>query len=758
MRMSAAVKNVFAIGLSGLLMVAQTPAPQVPAGQPPAAAQPRPGQPAATPAPAAQVPAAQVPAAQVPAAQVPATQAPQPASPAIGGLNLPDAPLLQVIDILARELKINYILDAKVKGGSVTINTYGEIRAADVRPILETILRMNGLAMVQVGNFFRIVQAADAPRLPISPQVNMNKFSDDEQLILNLVFLKYMTAPEMEGILKPFVGESAIIVPYLPANLLMIEDNSRNMKRTMEMIAIFDSDQFAGQRVQLFQTKNSRPSDLVKELETVFKAFALSEKASAVRFLPLDRINTLLAVAANPGVFKEVGAWVSKLDVPTVAPSGGVDNFVYKLKYGRAENIGNVISQLYGGRGNTTSGAYSTAGGRYQNSGFNPNSGGGGTFGGGGGTNLPFNGGLASQAAPLPASPLQGSFSAGITPQTGGTGATGTTPAAGATGTQPAGAPDLTGQFLGLNNGTSSFGGLPRIISNPFDNTLLVQATPQQWAQIQKLLDQLDVPPRQVLIDARIYEVDLTGAFEAGVSYYLQQKGDTSVATTRQLLGAATMAGINTTAGLLVGQSRQLLAVLQASDMTKRAHVVSAPSVIATDSIPASINVGQTVPTLSAQAVGNITNGGTSQFTQSITNQSTGVALNILARVNASGVVTMVIDQSVSAPVTNTTSGIDSPSFSQREVSTQVTVEDGDTIAIGGIILESNSESSQGVPGLHRIPYLGFLFGTKSYSKSRTELIIFLTPKVIYDTANIAEATEELRQKVKNLTKLIKDN
>jgi general secretion pathway protein D len=737
MKMRAALRNALSIGLSGLLIVIQTSVAQTPAQQ----AAPAP----ATPAQAAPPQAAP---AQTPPAQVPP-------SPTIGGLNLPDAPLLQVIDILARELKINYILDAKVKGGSVTINTYGEIRASDVRPVLETILRMNGLSMVQVGNFYRIVPSADASRLPISPQVNANKFGEDEQLILNLVFLKYMTAPEMESILKPFVGESAIIVPYIPANLLMIEDNSRNMKRTMEMIGLFDSDQFADQRVQLFTTRNSRPSDVVKELDTVFKAFALNEKSSPVRFLPLDRINTLIAVAANPGIFKQVGDWVGKLDIPTVVPSGGVDNYVYKLKYGRAENVGNVITQLYGGRpSSTVNSAYSAAGTRFQNSGFNANGGaanaGGGTFSSGLNTTLTptVTNGPAAQPA---GSPLAGAFPAGTVPA-----ATGTV--SGAPGA-PAGTGDLTGQLLGTNNGTASFNGLPRIISNPFDNTLLVQATPQQWAQIEKLIDQLDIPPRQVLIDAKIYEVDLTGDFSAGISLYLQQKGDTSVAISRQLLGSViTTAGTAMTAGILVGQSRQLMAVLQAKDNTSRSRVISAPSVIATDSIPASINVGQSVPTLSAQAVGNITSGGTSQFTQSITNQSTGVNLNILARVNSSGVVTMVIDQSVSAPTPTTSSGIDSPSFSQREVSTQITVEDGDTIAIGGIIQETATESSGGFPGLHRIPYLGYLFGTKTYTKARTELIIFLTPRVIYDTTQVAEATEELRQKVKNLTKMVKDN
>jgi len=121
--------------------------------------------------------------------------------------------------------------------------------------------------------------------------------------------------------------------------------------------------------------------------------------------------------------------------------------------------------------------------------------------------------------------------------------------------------------------------------------------------------------------------------------------------------------------------------------------------------------------------------------------------------VNPSGVVTMIINQSVTSPTATTSSSIDSPSFSQRNVSTQVTVDDGDMIAIGGIINESTTDSTNGIPFLDRIPGLGFLFGTKTTSKTRSELIIFLTPHVIYDTHHISDATEELKEKMKGLLK-----
>ncbi len=319
---------------------------------------------------------------------------------------------------------------------------------------------------------------------------------------------------------------------------------------------------------------------------------------------------------------------------------------------------------------------------------------------------------------------------------------------------------DLTGAYLGAGAGAASaaWAKIPHVIPNPFDNTLLIQATPQDYAQILKLLEQLDVAPRQILVEAKIYEVDLTGSYAAGVQSALQTKDQTppSWSPGQAVRAAADSTGLTLTAGLLVGNSRRLLAMLQADEQTTRTKLVSAPSLIVTDSIPATMNVGSEVPTLSAQAVnGGITNGGSSVFTQSIQNQSTGVTLNVLARANASGIITMVINQEVSAPVAPAaSSAIQSPSFSNRSVQTQVTLRDGDTIAMAGIILETKTWSSGGIPLLHRIPVLGAAFGSKSTTTGRTEMVIFMTPRVIYDTNQLVEASDELKSGLKGLTKL----
>jgi general secretion pathway protein D len=323
-----------------------------------------------------------------------------------------------------------------------------------------------------------------------------------------------------------------------------------------------------------------------------------------------------------------------------------------------------------------------------------------------------------------------------------------------------AASPDQTGSYLAPGTAGGGVRG-PRVVPNPMDNTLLIQATPQEYEQVLKLLNDLDVSPRQVLIEAKIYEVTLSDALSSGVEAFLQKRGTSSTgdnAVGRQFKGAFSGAGTALSSGMLVGQTRELMAYLTMAADNRKAKVLSAPSIIATDSIPAMLNVGDEVPTLASQGLSTAQSGGNSLFTNTVQNRSSGISLNIMARVNPSGVVTLYISQDVSAPIAPAaSSAIQSPSFSHRTVSTQVTVEDGDTVAIAGVIQESRTISSAGVPGLHRIPILGGLFGSRSYSTGRTELIVLMTPRVIYDTNQIRDATEELRAKVKGLSKDMKD-
>src|SRR5690348_14611074 len=311
------------------IVTPQTPPPNT------APANPNPQQPGAQPAVPGQPPAGTAPAA------------PQGPPATFGGLSLSNASLVEVIDMLARQLKINYILDPRVKG-SIILNTYGETKDIDMRSLLELILRVNGFGMVKQGDLYRIVPLADISRLPLEPEQKTKDIPEDDRTMLNLVFLKYVTVDELSKVLEPFIGEGARMFSYTPANLLLILDSRRNMRRTMELISLFDSDVLANQRVRVFEVKYGRPTDLAKELDNIARSISLSEKGSPIKFLPIDRINTIIAVSPNPGSFKEVETWLEKLDVPVKATAGAIGNHVYHVRYSDAQSIGCSIQALFG--------------------------------------------------------------------------------------------------------------------------------------------------------------------------------------------------------------------------------------------------------------------------------------------------------------------------------------------------------------------------------------------------------------------------
>jgi general secretion pathway protein D len=702
-----------------------------------------------------------------------------------GGFMLENVSLAELIDIVARRLKINYLLDPHFKGGSVTIHTYGEVKQTDLMPLLETILRVNGAALVKVGDLYRVVPVEKVSQMPIAPLVNGKDFPEDERMTLNLIFLKYATAGEILKLIQPFLGEGAAAATYDPANLLILQDNNRSMKRTMDLLALFDNDAFVSQRVHLFEVSSGRPTDLVKQLDAIFKAVSLSDKTSAVKFVPIDRINTIVAVAPNPGVFDQVGQWLKKLDIPVKSPAGSVDNYVYRLKYGRADSVAMAVMALYSGNpmalmalsqmnnsmmnsmmGNMAPGLSGGGMGGYGNSAYGGMGGMGGmggygnsAYGGRGGMGGYGNSGYGGMGGYGGYGGMGGGMGGygGMSPFAAGNSVTalgtqnGTTNATG----------DQTGTYLGAPGmGANNYRG-PHIIPNPFDNTLLVQSTPEEWEQISRLLAQLDVPPRQILVEAKIFEVTLTGDLSYGVESYLQAKGAavpggfTAPGQAGGFLGSALSTGLNLTGGLLVGHSRELLSALTALESTGKVKTINEPSLIATDSVPAVMNVGTTVPTLSSVSASGVQSGGNTLFANNISNVSTGVTLIVNARVNSSGIVTMMIDQEVSAPGA-TSSQIESPTFSNRSFQTQITVQDGDTIGIGGIIQESLQETSAGIPFLQRIPILGAAFGAKTRSTSRTELIAFFTPHVIYDTASLADATDDLKSGLKHMKSELK--
>src|ERR1035441_5006820 len=248
------LRPILTVGLAVAVLTAALAQQQTPQQPPPVI----PGQ--APPAPTPAAPAATTPA-----------QSPTPNTPQRGlDFVVPNGSLTDFIEIVAKRVGFSYILDPAVgKSGGVSLLTYGETKPTDLMTLLQTILRVNGATMVLVGDLYRIIPINKISALPLDPLVNSDQktLPQDERMILDLIFLKYSTAKEIEALIVPFLGEGASHSVYEPANLLILQDNARNMKRTLQLIEMFDSETFAGQRVKLFDVSNSRPSDLSRSEE-----------------------------------------------------------------------------------------------------------------------------------------------------------------------------------------------------------------------------------------------------------------------------------------------------------------------------------------------------------------------------------------------------------------------------------------------------------------------------------------------------------
>lgn len=819
-------KAIIAILLIPLLLLGQQPQPAVPAAQAadaaaaqqePAAADQEPAQPQAQSAAqqetTATSPSDSAPDSQAPpqdaGQQAPPQQEPAPAdqpSPRLQSngpstvrfSNLRRANLLEVVDLIARRLDMNYILDPgleNLENGVVSINTYGELTTDDLLPLLETILRMNGASAVKIGKFYRISPSGEIPRLPILPQTDPEaEFTDDERMILNVIRLRYTTAVDLSVVLEPFLGPGALVQIVDQGNLLLILDNSRNMRRTMELITLLDAEEMASQRMRLFPVENSLASTIADDLTRIFEALLFTETQPGIQFLPIERISSVLVVSGNPSVFDKVEEWIEKLDQPMAA--GGVQTFVYRVQYGLAGQLAQTLLMLYSpvfgfaggygglggyggydGYGGGGLGGYGGFGAGYGGGGFGiggPGYGGyPGAGGRGAGTGMVGGPGLGGYGGYSGYSGYGGyggySGYGGYGGYGGGMGGfiqlpTGRAPAGAAPLGVPqpqAGATDQTGELLGTQTAdplSQAYTNAIRIVPDQMNNLILVQATKQEWEIVHKTLQQLDFPPRQVLIDAKIYEVAMEGAFSSGVSAMLRKKGNTAISTRNLTGGFDSVGQFNLTLGALVGNTRELAAILNATQTDGRSRIISAPSVIATDNIPASITVGTSIPTLSSQALAAGTQqDGSSLFTNTVTNVQTGVTLWITPRINASGIVTLMINQEVSVPMAPASGGIASPSIERRNVSTQITMADGDTVAIGGIMSETDLYSRSRVPLIGKVPILGGLFGSTSSSKQKTELIILITPRVIYDENEFVTMSNELKSRLRSVRRLMRE-
>lgn len=269
-------------------------------------------------------------------------------------------------------------------------------------------------------------------------------------------------------------------------------------------------------------------------------------------------------------------------------------------------------------------------------------------------------------------------------------------------------------------------------------NTLLVFAAPSDWVQIQRILAEIDRPPRQVLIEASILEVTLGRTFRLGVDWSVLSKDVTvsSIGNKNGLIGAQ-YPGFSVTY-----LTKDVQAAINALGSKTAVEVVSAPKIIALDNHTARLQVGDQVPIITESAQSTVTS--TPQVVNSVDYRSTGVILTVTPRISGDDQLVLDVAQEVSAVSPTTTSGIDSPTIQQRKFESTLILHDGGTVALGGLISTNRSHDRAGVPVLKNVPGLGALFRNDNDTDDRTELIVLLKAKIMGAPSADARAMSDL--------------
>ncbi|MET7243169.1 type II secretion system secretin GspD [Methylobacterium sp. EM32] len=310
----------------------------------------------------------------------------------------------------------------------------------------------------------------------------------------------------------------------------------------------------------------------------------------------------------------------------------------------------------------------------------------------------------------------------------------------------------------GLDSGFSGGGaGMRRdaigIVADDANNSLVISATRNQYDKILRILGRLDAMPTQVLLETVIAEVTLNDNLAFGVQWFLKERGSrfnlASTETDKYAVTSGT-AGLITSAIRGVPGFNYLLAgtdfnvVLNALQGVTRVNVISSPNITVLDNRTAKLQVGDQVPIIKQTGQSALTAG--APILNQIEMKDTGVILSVTPRVNKNGLVVLDINQEVSDVVPTTTSTIDSPTIRQRRVATSVAVNDGHSLAIGGMVQEKAQITNENLPVLSDLPVIGAAFRNRVDQRVRTELLVFIRPRVIRGTVEADRISEDFRQ------------
>ena len=649
--------------------------------------------------------------------------------------------------LLGDTLGVPFVVDPRVQG-SVTFASTGPIARKDVLPILESILRMSGAAVVREGSLVKIVP------IPEAAGIGTASFGASQPGFgVSIVPLRFTSATSVARMAENFLSRPGAIRADQARNLLLVQGTSLERQSALDVIATFDVEWLRDQSVGVFPLKSTTPETMIAELEKLFQAGENGQGQGAVQFQPISRMNAVMVVAKSSKTLDRVTQWVRRLDR---SDTTGNALRTYRLRYGNAQQVAKVLSDIFvgkgGGAGETPAAQLAPGVAATQ-------------------SRLDSLGGTGNLGA--------GNANAGAGANGGGQGISvgGNTGRAGGS----AGG-DLTG-FGGQREGEADNGGAAgnigrgvfqsvRITADPSANSIVIYSNQEDYRAIERALREIDRPRLQVAIDATVAEVTLTDQLQYGVQHFFTSsdfgaaadKGSvglfpatapaTSATTSSSTPNALTIAqtaflqrvlpGFN----LLLGPEAQPRVILSALSTITDVKVLSSPSLVVVDNQPAVLEVGNQIPVTTSTAT--LLSNSNTPVVNTIEMRATGVILKVLPRVHANGLVQLEIEQEISN-VVNPGQQTLTPTIAQRRIHSTVAVTSGQTVLLGGLISEEQDNSKEGIPGLNQIKYLGDLLGNTSKSRNRQEIIVFIRPVVVRNGVDQQAVTQEFRERLETM-------
>ncbi|MFK2874310.1 type II secretion system secretin GspD [Dyella lipolytica] len=702
-----------------------------------------------------------------------ALSTPRPAATGSGAVtfNFENQPVQAVVKaILGDLLQQNYTIVPGVQG-NISFSTSEPVDSAQAMPILETLLSWTHNALVKTDGRYVVMPEKDAVAGNLVP--SLGAAAPAGGLQARLFPLHYIAAPQMEKLLKPFARADSILLVDPTRNVIVVSGTPDELENYARTVRTFDVDWLRGMSVGVFNLQHATVDDLMPQLDGMFGAKGDTPLAGMLRFIPIKRTNALVVISTQPSYLHEVGDWIAKIDL-----GGGNEPqlYVYDVRNISAGDLAHYLAQIYtdnagnggndrggsvgpGAGGATTLGVGNNASGSASGIGSTAGSFGSSTTGG-----LSSGIGGSTGSSSYPSSSSTGGGFGGSSSSTGGIG--------GGTSVSGVGMNGGLANNANQEQGYSSKDGSIRISSVDANNQLLVRARPAQWEEILGAIKQLDVPPLQVQIETRVFEVDLVGDLEYGVQWYLQGLAGGSQNSSggytpgnpyaHRMIGlGGGIGGQSTSTNSYNGQpffysflssNGKFQVAINALESSQNTKTLSAPSLVVLNNQVAHIQVGNQIP-INQTYYNGLTTGTTATTVGQVQYLPTGIILDVQPRVNPGGLVYLNIDQQVSA-TTGPANSQGNYTIQQRQIATQLGVQNGQTVLLGGLIQQQNADNGQGVPWLSDIPILGKLFGSTGKSKTRTELIVLITPRVITNSEDAKQITDDYQSGFESLAPL----